>query len=435
MGLKRASFYLVGIVLAYLAMEGLAWAGERALGSMTGARFSPRLSALTEEQRELIQAHLEGRRETLAQPHPVLGWTNRPDYGRPDGRYHTNSGSLRGRGEYSPSPREGTVRVSAFGDSFTFGSDVADDETWESQLSGYDPRFEVLNFGVSGYGTDQSYLRFLEDGLPYNSDIVIIGFMAENIFRNVNVFRPFYNPGYDNAVFPKPRFALRDGALVLLPNPFPEPSDMRLMLADEEAALERMGRDDGHYRLGYAQGRLDGSPTVRLIKMMLALPGQRSGRIVGEDGVYRVDSEAYRLTLALLEQFYEAALEHGSLPIVLVYPDGPDMRNHRSGGSTKYGPLLRDLELRGLAYIDLMDAFDERAESVPFEDLTIRPWAHYTALANGMVAAHVGRYLVDRGLHSRGRVEALRDEEATRIRTTNRGAARGWGAAPGPNAH
>ena len=303
--MKRASFYFVGVVLGYLAMEGLAWAGVRALESTTGTTFSPRPSALTEDQRDLILAHLEGRRESraLGQPHPVLGWTSRPDYGRPEGRYHTNSRGLRGRVEYLPSPSDGAIRVLAFGDSFTFGSDVGDDETWESQLSGLDPRFEVLNLGVSGYGTDQSYLRYLEDGLAFNSDIVIIGFMSENISRNVNVFRPFYNPSYENAVFPKPRFALRDGALVLLPNPFPEPADMRRMLADEEEALERMGRDDHHYRLGYSAGPLDGSPTVRLMKMVVALPGRRSGRILDGDGVYEVESEAYRLTLALLEQF------------------------------------------------------------------------------------------------------------------------------------
>ena len=110
-------------------------------------------------------------------------------------------------------------------------------------------------------------------------------------------------------------------------------------------------------------------------------------------------------------------LEHGALPIDLIYPDGPDLRKHRSGdpGPTKYGPLLRDLELRGLAYIDLMEAFDDRAEGTAFEDLTIRPWAHYTPLANRIVAEHVGRYLDNRGLHARERVQALRDEESERI--------------------
>ncbi len=414
--MKRASFYVVGLFLAYVAMEGVAWVGLFALESTTGTSFSPRPSGLTEEQRELILAHLEGRRgsRALAEPHPVLGWTNRTDFGHPEGRYHTNSRGLRGRVEYPLSPPDDAIRVSAFGDSFTFGSDVRDDETWESKLSAFDPRFEVLNFGVGGYGTDQSYLRYLEDGLAFNSDIVIIGLMSENVSRNVNVFRPFYSPYYENAVFPKPRFALRDTALVLLPNPFPEPTDMRRMLADEEEAFERMGRDDHHYRLGYSAGPLDGSPTGRLIKMMAALPRQRAGRILGDDGVYDVESEAYRLTLVVLERFYRSVLEHGSLPIILIYPDGPDLRNHRRGVLTKYAPLPGDLELRGLAYIDLMDAFDETAEAASFEDLTIAPWAHYTPLANRVVAEHVGRYLEDRGLQARGRVRALRDEELVR---------------------
>lgn len=417
MGVKRASFYVVGLLLSYLALEGVAWVGLLALEFTNGTTFSPRPSALSEAQRELILAHLEGRRGStaLAQPHPVLGWTNRPGYSRPEETYHTNSRGLRGRAEYTLSPPDEAIRVSAFGDSFTFGSDVGDDETWESQLGGLDPRFEVLNFGVGGYGTDQSYLRYLEDGVAFNSDIVIIGFMSENISRNVNVFRPFYNANYESAVFPKPRFALREGELVLLPNPFPEPSDMWRLLADESEALKRMGRDDHHYQLGYSAGPLDGSPTIRLIKMVGALPRQRSGRIVGEGGVYEVESEAYRLTLVLLQHFYESVLEHGSLPIVLLYPDGPDIRNHRRGDPTKYGPLLGDLALRGLAFIDVMDAFDKAPKSTSFEDLTIRPWAHYTPLANRFVARHVGRYLEDRGLDERELVHAMRVAESERI--------------------
>jgi hypothetical protein len=309
--------------------------------------------------------------------------------------------------------------VSAFGDSFTFGSEVDDEETWESQLRDFDPRFEVLNFGVSGYGTDQAYLRWLEDGVPLNSDIVIIGLMSENISRNVNVFRPFYSSAYENAVFPKPRFRLRDAELVLLPNPFPEPTDMRRFLANEEQTLKRMGRDDHHYRLGYSAGPLDWSPTVRLTKMVGALGRQRSGRILGNEGVYEVESEAYRVTLTLLQKFYREVLEHGSLPIVLIYPDGPDLRSHRRGDPTKYEPLLGDLELLGFAYIDLMDAFDERVDSTSFEDLTIRPWAHYTPLANRIVAEHVGRYLGDRGLHSREGIQAVRDAELERTGIMN----------------
>ena len=41
-------------------------------------------------------------------------------------------------------------------------------------------------------GWTKSFLRYLKVGTTYNPDIVFIGYMSENIARNVNIFRPFY---------------------------------------------------------------------------------------------------------------------------------------------------------------------------------------------------------------------------------------------------
>lgn len=48
--------------------------------------------------------------------------------------------------------------ILAVGDSFTFGDQVSDDETWPAQLERLSG-VPVINGGVFGYGIDQSYLR------------------------------------------------------------------------------------------------------------------------------------------------------------------------------------------------------------------------------------------------------------------------------------
>ena len=58
-------------------------------------------------------------------------------------------------------------------------------------MESYGSHIEALNFGVGGFGLDQAYLRYLEDGIQYNSHIVLIGFMSENIYRNVIPIVPF----------------------------------------------------------------------------------------------------------------------------------------------------------------------------------------------------------------------------------------------------
>ena len=76
----------------------------------------------------------------------------------------------------SPAP------ILAVGDSFTFGDEVSDGETWPSQLQHLIDR-PVLNAGVSGYGFDQIVLR-AEALVPfYRPEAVVVAFIADDIRR------------------------------------------------------------------------------------------------------------------------------------------------------------------------------------------------------------------------------------------------------------
>ncbi|MSR47520.1 MAG: SGNH/GDSL hydrolase family protein [Planctomycetes bacterium] len=71
------------------------------------------------------------------------------------------------------------------GDSFAFGTGVADDETWEIELERLDPRLETVNFGVGGYGLDQAWLRYRRDGARVEHRLVIVAFITEDLVRMV----------------------------------------------------------------------------------------------------------------------------------------------------------------------------------------------------------------------------------------------------------
>jgi lysophospholipase L1-like esterase len=80
----------------------------------------------------------------------------------------------------APSPS--TVRVACIGDSWTFGMNVNQDQSYPSRLAAWLGReepgrqYEVLNFGVLGYSSFQG-LRLLKDRvLPLGPSIVAIGF-------------------------------------------------------------------------------------------------------------------------------------------------------------------------------------------------------------------------------------------------------------------
>ena len=74
----------------------------------------------------------------------------------------------------------------------------------------------MLNFGVHGYGIDQATLRLRDEALAYAPDLVILGFIADDVERDVLSFRDFA----------KPRFALAGGALQLGNVPVPTPEQV-----------------------------------------------------------------------------------------------------------------------------------------------------------------------------------------------------------------
>ena len=63
-------------------------------------------------------------------------------------------------------------RIMFIGDSFVWGYDVEQKERFTELLQQKLPDWEMLNLGVSGYGTDQAYLLLQKNFLHYRPDIV-----------------------------------------------------------------------------------------------------------------------------------------------------------------------------------------------------------------------------------------------------------------------
>ena len=188
--------------------------------SFMGQALEP-YAAPVERQRRVLEDYLENQNQTIYDQtfyiyDEILGWSFRPNttintvIWQP---FTTNSAGLRSQREYSQRPPSDTLRIALFGDSFTAGDEVSDDETWghqlEIKLNQAGIRTEVLNFGVTAYGMDQAFLRWQKIGRDYAPDMVIFGFQPENLNRNVNIFSMLYFGRHPP--FSKPRFVLDAG--------------------------------------------------------------------------------------------------------------------------------------------------------------------------------------------------------------------------------
>ncbi|GJL64150.1 MAG: hypothetical protein NPIRA04_28040 [Nitrospirales bacterium] len=85
---------------------------------------------------------------------------------------------------------EETFRILILGDSYTEALQVSLEKTFPALLekklndTTHSPKFEVLNLGQSGFGTADAYMRYLNFGVQYSPDLVILAFLTGNDFRN-----------------------------------------------------------------------------------------------------------------------------------------------------------------------------------------------------------------------------------------------------------
>ncbi|MEZ4654087.1 MAG: GDSL-type esterase/lipase family protein [Candidatus Eisenbacteria bacterium] len=126
--------------------------------------------------------------------HASSDWSSTP-------RVHINEDGFQGT-SHPGGTNSRRVRILVLGDSYVFGHGVEDDETFCAVLAHLLPSTEVLNFGVSGYSTDQELLLLQDRGLAYHPDVVLLCLYRNDILDN----------GRATAwgLYQKPRFTLND---------------------------------------------------------------------------------------------------------------------------------------------------------------------------------------------------------------------------------
>jgi hypothetical protein len=154
---------------------------------------------------------------------PLIGWTNKPDttgnFTIPSSVTFVNHSS-QGLRDDNPEVPKTRKRVLVFGDSQTWGYGVNQTVRYTEVLE-TNTGLEVINMGVSGYGTAQEYLLFIQQGLAYEPDTVIIAFYANDLSDNMAD-----NNLADNA-FPRPVLTPCGGVTVCMGNvPVPRKEDL-----------------------------------------------------------------------------------------------------------------------------------------------------------------------------------------------------------------
>jgi len=391
--MKSFIFSIIVFLLVYCLLELSSFLGLAVLKKYRHIAYQPILTAsLTADHQKTLRDLIQGKTTYLLHS-AALGWTIKPQ-GRWYDLYRANSQGIRADRDYQPFPRSNAVRIATFGDSFTHGDEVKNNDTWQEQLNRLDHNLEVINFGVGGYGLDQAFLRYQQEGVPYHPQIVFIGFMEENINRLVNVFRPFYAPGIP---LTKPRFIIQGKQLVQLPNPMADMNDCKKLLDDPKWYLSEFGAHDFHYTAGLKDGSPDFSPSVRMLKLLYhqiaSRYSEKNDRSIYKNGSFNTASEAYSICSMLFDAFYRDVQKNKALPIIVVFPNRSDIERYQHDKIKAYTPLITYMRSQGYRFIDLCDAFEKYAKSSPIDELFITH--HYSPMGNSIVAQFLFDYLAE----------------------------------------
>jgi hypothetical protein len=320
--------------------------------------------------------------------HPEIGWLPHPHFTTGDGVFSHNSASVRTDSidhEYEPSPPPDTLRICIFGDSFTYGVANHYQDTigamLETKLKARGIKTEVLNFGVSGYGMDQAYLRWKKQGFRFAPQFVIFFCQLENIWRNLNFYLPLRYPGTD-LPFTKPRYVLEGDSVRLLNVPCLSPEDSVETLANIDQWS--LALYENSYKARDYQWHL-----WNVSKLLSYVETKATRRLE----MSRHARDAEDLCLAIIEMFHEDVVSSGARFLVVHVPLRDELATLRQLGIRLHEPLLKKIAAIG-QFVPTADEFVRRTRTSSTDRLFDHT-DHYSGLANDIIADVAAREILE----------------------------------------
>jgi hypothetical protein len=148
----------------------------------------------------------------------LVGWVGIPNLSDPNNfgpglSLTHNADGMRIHRPVTPALAPGEKRAICSGDSFTYGSGVADSQTFCAYLEQQLPGVRTLNMAQQGFGIDQAYLWYKRDAGKYPHQVHLFAFIWNDFERMA--LRSFW--GYK-----KPILTLKDSQLVIGNVPVPK---------------------------------------------------------------------------------------------------------------------------------------------------------------------------------------------------------------------
>jgi len=289
---------------------------------------------------------------------------------------------------------EGSYRVLALGDSWTFGFRMKEPDAYPRQLErilqasaarrGDTRRIEVINAGVVGYSTDQEAAYLKTEGWKYSPDLVVVNFYPVNDTHN-----KLYK--YQR------RAALRElHPWLLALYEWPQHLYLRQFLKGARRTLKQ--------KVGNARVHAAAKIGVE----------DKGGRALAENdwtGPYHDGDRGWEAVKTSLAEIGELGRTHHHETLVALLPDALDLARYSDRYHPRIAPMVHDaVAAAGLAFFDLEPVFrpwrDRNAE------VRMAHQRHPNAFGYGLIAQAIATEIEHRYLEASPPTNAAAPEPA-----------------------
>jgi hypothetical protein len=250
---------------------------------------------------------------------------------------HQNQYGLRGPDDMQFNKLPGKKRILVFGDSYVWGFGT-DQANLFSAPEVHGANEEILNFGVSGYGTDQEYLFYQLRGTKFVADEVVVALTPYNDIAN--------NLASEQYSYLKPYFRLESGQLVL--------HDGHVSNSRFREIISGLSHHSRVWNLTseFIRGAWDSM-------LMRLKPNTAEARYAKLDRhmVSHRDGEGVELTVAILKKFQEAAAAQKANFYVIFIPYMPHVEKHLPNNHPLVPLIAAGLTRVGVSYREPYPAF------------------------------------------------------------------------------
>ena len=250
----------------------------------------------------------------------LLGYTVKENTASVNGWWQSNNIGARAITQTTSRIPKGTVRFLLFGESYGQSSRVKQNEAWSSIVEFTNPRLELVNLAVDGYSMGQAYLRYKRIAHSIDRCGTILMFVpGVDLWRDINTIRDLAE--YWNHQIVAPRFVLDGKILRLVKSPYSNPLDV---YSHNENTLSPLLKEHlRQYDRFYFPALYESPPIIGklvLYKLVASVYGRREKQYV-KNGVWKADSEAMKVSLAIFKAMRNDEVINGRLFVLLVLPE------------------------------------------------------------------------------------------------------------------